>query len=107
MNGICTSEESSALPALYREQPRMTCVYLQIILAPYKQNLLLYFALLKLFQAASGLLRRDAALTPLPKLLSLWSRRRFRSLLLLLRECSLMGSLVESGDFIVKPSRPS
>ena len=42
----------------------MTCVYLQIILAPSEENLHLHFALL--FQAASGLLRRDAALTPLP-----------------------------------------
>ena len=44
----------------------MTCVYLQIILAPSKENLRLNFALLKLFQAVSGLLGRDAALTPLP-----------------------------------------
>ena len=38
----------------------MTCVYLQIILAPSKENLRLYFAFLKLFQAASGLIGRDA-----------------------------------------------
>ena len=41
----------------------MTCVYLQIILAPSKENLRLYFAFLKLFQAASGLLGCDAVLT--------------------------------------------
>ena len=42
------TEASSALSALYSEQPRMTFVYLQIILAPSKENLPKSFAFLKL-----------------------------------------------------------
>ena len=38
-------------------------VYLQIILAPSRENLRLYFASLKLFQATSCLIGRDAMLT--------------------------------------------